>query len=70
MNIESPFFSLFTKLQAEHYFNIKTALIIKGLALIIINKPVNYSIIINRLKTTLQAILNYTTKIYSNMKMK
>jgi hypothetical protein len=50
MNIESPFLSLFTKLQAEHYFNIKTALIVNGLAVIIINKPENHSAVINRPK--------------------
>jgi len=50
MNIESPFFSLFTKLQAEHYFNIKTALIINGLVAMFITKPANHSAVINRSK--------------------
>ena len=63
MNIESPFLSLFTKIQAEHYFNIKTALIINGLTTIIINKAENNSTVINRPGDLPAFILKYVMKI-------
>jgi hypothetical protein len=50
--------SLFTKLQAEHYFNIKTGLIINGLTIIIINKAENHSTVINRPGDLPVSILN------------
>jgi hypothetical protein len=58
MNIESPLLNLFTKLQAVHYFNIKTALIVNGLAAIIINRSQNHSAVINRPKYLPVSILN------------